>query len=112
MLPRARATDPVVPMGLALVASLVWWRLYSPQYSLWILPLFVLLPLRARVLSLLVAGDALVFISVYPLTLVRWDRDDAIATALLATLVVGVAVRLLALIATAREIGALGEVMT
>jgi glycosyl transferase family 87 len=109
VLPRARVRDPVVAMGLALIVSLVWWRLYSPQYSLWVLPLFVLLPLRTRILSLLVAGDALVFVSVYPLTLVRWTPGDWIQSALLATLVVGVAVRLLALIGTARQLTALGS---
>jgi hypothetical protein len=110
VLPRARASDPAVPMALAVVATLVWWRLYSPQYSLWMLPLFVLLPLGTRAFALLVAGDALVFVSVYPLTLVRWDPGDGIVTALFVTLVAGVAVRLLALVATLREILALARV--
>jgi hypothetical protein len=98
VIPRAKAADPVAAFGLAIVATLLWSRLYSPQYSLWVLPFFVLLPIGARVYALLTAGDLLVFFSISPLTLVRWTADDAIGVALIGTLVVGVALRLLALL--------------
>jgi len=97
VLPRARAVDPAVPIGSAIVAVLLWSRLYSPQYSLWLLPLFVLLPLSGRLFALLTAGDVIVFATVYPLTLVRWAPDDVRAAALFAALVAGVVLRVVAL---------------
>lgn len=103
-LPLARAPDPAVPFGLAVVTTLIWSRLYSPQYSLWLLPLFVLVPLRRRHFALLTAGDVIVFGSVYPLTLVRWSSDDPRAALLLAMLVVGVILRTTALVASWREL--------
>ena len=89
VLPLARAADPAVPFGLAVVTTLIWSRLYSPQYSLWLLPLFVLLPLGGRLFALLAGGDIIVFFAVYPLTLVHWAPDDARATALLAAVAAG-----------------------
>ncbi|GAC1457299.1 MAG: hypothetical protein NVSMB8_04850 [Candidatus Limnocylindrales bacterium] len=101
VIPRiARGADPAVPFGLALVVTLIWTRLYSPQYSLWLLPFFVLLPLRGRLFALLTVSDVLVFATVYPLTLVRREPGDATATALLAVLVAGVLLRLVALTGT------------
>lgn len=97
VLPLARAVDPAVPFGLAIVTTLLWSRLYSPQYSLWLLPLFVLLPLSGRLFAVLTAGDVLVFATVYPLTLARWAPDDPWATVLFAALVAGVVVRVVAL---------------
>ena len=97
VLPLARAADPAVPFGLAIVTTLIWSRLYSPQYSLWLLPLFVLLPLSGRLFALLTAGDVIVFATVYPLTLVRWAPDDVRAAALFAALVAGVVLRVVAL---------------
>ena len=98
VLPLARAADPAVPFGLAVVTTLIWSRLYSPQYSLWLLPLFVLLPLGGRLFALLAGGDIIVFFAVYPLTLVHWAPDDARATALLAAVTAGVLVRFVALV--------------
>jgi hypothetical protein len=99
VLPRARAADPVVAFGLAIVATLLWSRLYSPQYSLWVLPFFVLLPIGARAFVVLTAGDLLVFFSVSPLTLVPWRADDQVPVVLIGMLVLGVSLRLVALLA-------------
>jgi hypothetical protein len=104
VLPRARAADPAVPFGLAVVATLLWSRLYSPQYSLWVLPLFVLLPLSGRLFAVLAAGDLIVFFTVYPLTLVRWSPNDGAAAALLGALAAGVVLRLAALVGIWRSI--------
>ncbi len=49
VVPRAlRAADPVVGFALAVATILLWNRFYSPQYAIWLLPFFVLLPLRTR----------------------------------------------------------------
>lgn len=98
VLPRSRGADPVATFGLAVVATLLWSRLYSPQYSLWLLPFFALLPLGGRLFALLVSGDLLVFLSISPLTLVPWSGDDPRAVALLGALVVGVSLRLVAIV--------------
>lgn len=104
VLPRAKTADPVAIFGLAIVTTLAWSRLYSPQYSLWLLPLFVLLPLRGRLLALLTAGDLLVFLSIYPLTLVRWPAGDARVTGLMVLLIAGVVVRHVALLLSWRAL--------
>lgn len=104
VLPRAKAADPVSVFGLAIVATLAWSRLYSPQYSLWLLPLFVLLPLRGRTFALLTLGDLMVFLSIYPLTLVRWPAGDVRVTGLMLLLVAGVLTRHLALLCSWREL--------
>jgi len=104
VLPLTRAADPAVPFGLAIVTTLFWSRLYSPQYSLWLLPLFVLLPLGGRLFALLTAGDVIVFATVYPLTLMRWAPGDARAAALFAALAAGVLLRLVALAGTWRAL--------
>jgi hypothetical protein len=110
VLPLARAADPAVPFGLAVVTTLIWSRLYSPQYSLWLLPLFVLLPLSGRLFALLTAGDVIVFATVYPLTLVQWPPSDGVAAILFGALIIGVGVRLTALLGVWRALRILGSV--
>ena len=94
----ARSEDPAAPMALAVLTVLLWTRLYSPQYSLWVLPFFALLGLRGRTYALLAIADVGVFLTVYPLTLVRWQAGDPFGTALAAALVVAVILREIALI--------------
>jgi hypothetical protein len=107
VIPRAKAADPVAAFGLAIVATLLWSRLYSPQYSLWLLPFFVLLPLGGRAFALLTAGDLLVFFSVSPLTLVPWRAEDVLPIALIGLLVLGVSLRTVALLVCWRRLRAL-----
>ena len=110
VLPLARAREATVPMGLAVVGLLLWSRLYSPQYSLWLLPLFVLLPLGTRLFALLIAGDLIVFFTVFPLTLVLRSEVDITATLLLGALAAGVFLRLAALVGVWRALRGLGAV--
>jgi len=99
VLPAAlRARDVAVPIALAVLTLLLWTRLYSPQFSLWALPFFALLPLDRRALTLLIAADLLVFATVYPLTLREWAADDPVRVALFAVLAAAVVVRHLALL--------------
>jgi len=107
VLPRARTADPVACYGFAVLTLVLWSRLYSPQYSLWMLPLFVMLPLGGRTFALLAVADTLVFVSIYPLTLVRWSGGEALPIALLGVLVIGVLLRHLALFASWRRLRAL-----
>jgi len=103
--PRA---DPARLTLLGLLALLLWTRLYSPQYSLWVLPFFALLPVRPRPFALLSIADIAVFAALYPLTLVPWGRDDTLPSILFGVLAVGVVLRHVALIGTwwaANDIG-------
>lgn len=113
VLPRARpAHDPVVGFGLATVTLLVCSRLYSPHNSLWLLPFFVLLPLRVRSFVLLTIAKVGVFFTIYPLTLVI-DASDPLRTAFLAALFASGALRVVALVVMWRDIardrGSVGE---
>jgi hypothetical protein len=64
----------------------------------------VLLPLGGRVFALLTAGNIIVFLTVYPLTLVRWTTGDALPAALFAGLAADVAIRLVALVVVWRDL--------
>lgn len=98
VLPRgSRALDPAVGFCLATIALLFWSRLYSPQYSLWLLPFFALLVVPVRVFALLVLADIGVFFTIYPLTLVERPPDDVVASALVAAMAAFVVLRHLAL---------------
>ena len=109
VLPHARrASDPVLSFGLATTVLLFWSRLYSPQYSLWLLPFFVLLPLSGRRFALLTAADIGVFVTVYPLTLVRRSPDDATSIALLGALAAFVTLRQVAIVAVWRALARAG----
>ena len=89
--------------GLATVTLLLWSRLYWPQYSLWLLPSFLLLPLRARSFVLLTIADIGMFFTIYPLTLVL-DGSDPLRTVFFAALFASVALRVVALIVIWRDI--------
>ena len=110
VLPRARiAKDPAIGFGLATVTLLLWSRLYSPQYSLWLLPFFVLLPLRARSFILLTTADLGVFFTIYPLTLVVAESDP-FRPAFFAALFAFVALRVVALIIIWRDVSRVARI--
>jgi hypothetical protein len=107
VLPRARrAADPVIGLALAVVTILLWNRFYSPQYAIWLLPFFALLPLRGRTFALLTAADLGVFFTIFPITLVI-RADDDLFRPFLALMAVALVVRHVALIRLWREIAAL-----
>lgn len=99
-----RAPDVGVAAGLAILSLLLWSRLYSPQYSLWILPFIALLGIPARTYALLTVADVLVFATIYPLTLVRWPHGDPWSPILVAILAGAVVLRHVAIIASWRHI--------
>ena len=102
--PRARSADPTGVFALAMLAVLLWNRIYSPQYSIWVLPFFVLLPLKASTFALLAVADVAVFVGLYPLMLVRWPGGDALGSALLALAAAGIVLRHAALLLAWREV--------
>jgi len=94
VLPAAwRAPDAAVGAGLAITTVLLWSRLFSPQYVLWLLPFFALAVPSIRTFLLLTAADLGVFATIYPLTLVRWSPGDPLATALVGVLAAAVLTR-------------------
>lgn len=98
VVPRARrASDPAVGFALATLTVLLWSRLYSPQYSLWVLPFFPLLDLARRRFVLLTTADVGVFLTIYPLTLVPWGANDPTQSVVLGALSGFVVLRHLAL---------------
>ena len=106
--PRARgAPDVAAGFALATVVLLFWTRLYSPQYSIWLLPFFALVPLGWRVYALLTAADIGVFLTVYPLTLVPRSPEDLSSALLLAGLATFVVLRHAALLACWRRLSRL-----
>lgn len=104
VLPAARrARDIAAPAALAVLTVLIWSRLLSPQYALWVLPFLALTAAPTRLYVAFTAADVAVFFTVYPLTLVRWPPGDPAALALTAVLAAAVVVRHAALIAFARH---------
>jgi len=99
---RTRGSDLARSSALALIAVLLWTRLYSPQYSLWLVPFFALGALPLRAFALLTLADVIVFLTVYPLTLVRWDPADSARSLLFGALAAGIVLRHIALIAAWR----------
>lgn len=107
VVPRAlRAADPVVGFALATATILLWNRFYSPQYDIWLLPFFALLPLRARTFVLLSVADVMVFITVFTLTLVL-RPPDALRELFFAGVAAAVALRHVALIVFWRDMSRL-----
>ena len=106
VLPKARtSSDPAVGFALGALSVLLWARLYSPQFSLWIVPFGALLGIeRTRSFWLLALADTAVFFTASPLTLVRWESADGLPTLLLGTLAVAVVLRHVALIGLWRAI--------
>lgn len=79
--PALRGADPVPLFWRAVVVILLWTQLYSPQYSVWLLPIFVLQVPRRDVFLLLVAGDLLVWLCAFPLAV---EVSDPLIAGLLA----------------------------
>jgi hypothetical protein len=92
------SADPARLALLAVLALLLWTRLYSPQYSLWVLPFLALAGIGTRPYALLSIADVAVFATVYPLTLVPWAESDAVPTILFAVLATAVVLRHVALV--------------
>lgn len=89
--PALRGADPVPLFLRAVVVILLWTQLYSPQYSVWLLPVFVIQAPRRDVFLLLVAGDLLVWLCAFPLAV-------EVSVPLIAGLLFGVLLRHAALV--------------
>lgn len=103
VVPRSRrVADPALAAALATLCVLLWTRLYSPQYSLWVLPFFALCALPWRTFGLLSLADIGVFFSLFPLTL--RGQDDPGSPLLLAALAAFVVLRHVALLRMWRDL--------
>ncbi len=104
--PASRRADATTTFALSTIAVLFWSRLYSPQFSLWLIPFFALTPLGGRTFALLSLADVAVFLTASPLTLVRWDAPEGLPSVLLALLASAVVLRHVALIRAWRDLWA------
>ncbi|MDE3102606.1 MAG: DUF2029 domain-containing protein [Chloroflexota bacterium] len=99
----ARSADPSRPVAVGVLTLLLWTPLYSPQYSLWVLPFFALAGLPLRAFIMLAVADVAVFLSVYPLTVVPPTAGEPAPLGLTVLLAAGLALREAALVIAARE---------
>lgn len=98
-----RSADPAVASGLAIVVILLWTRLYSPQYALWVLPFFALAIPSPRLFAVLTTADLAVFLTVYPLTHAAGFSEGTVHLLTLA-LTGAIVLRHVALLLTTREL--------
>ncbi|MDP9321884.1 MAG: hypothetical protein M3P16_12390 [Chloroflexota bacterium] len=96
--PAMRGADPVWAAWLGVCAILIWTRLYSPQYAVWLLPVFALYVPRPGLLAFMFVGDALAFGTIFGLRGLGLRIEDPVALPLLGLMVVGVVVRHVALV--------------
>ena len=96
--PALRGRDPVRAGWVAVCAVLLWTRLYSPQYALWLLPVFALYVPRPGLLGFMFVGDALAFGTIFGLRGLGLNVEDPLALWVLGLMVIGVVVRHVALV--------------
>lgn len=97
-----RGADPVRLTWVAVCVVLVWTRLYSPQYAIWLLPVFALYVPRPSLLGFMFVGDALAFLTIFGFRASGRELGDPAAAPLLGALIVGVTIRHVALLQLVR----------
>jgi hypothetical protein len=96
--PAWRGADPERLLWIAVAIVVLWTRLRSPQYAIWLLPLFALYVPDVRLLLFMLLGDLVTYVSVFAL---RGTPRDLLAPELLplyALIVFGVVVRQVAVV--------------
>ncbi len=93
LIPALRGDDPVRRSWIAVCLVLLWSRLYSPQYSIWLLPIFALYVPRLAPFAMLTVGDGLTFFSLFLLRGQGLSPDDPAALPLVGTMLAGVIIR-------------------
>ena len=96
--PAWRGADPVWVGWIGVCAVLVWTRLYSPQYAIWLLPVFALYVPRPGLLGFMFVGDAVVFGAIFGFKGLGLRVADPDALPLIGLLIIGVIVRHVALV--------------
>ena len=96
--PALRGGDPARLGWIAVVVLLLWTRLYSVQYAIWLLPVFALFVPRVAPFALMTAGDVLVYVAVFGRTAAGLQLGDPAAVPFLIALIAGVVVRHAALV--------------
>ena len=90
--PALRGADPARLGWIAVVVLLLWTRLYSVQYAIWLLPVFALFVPRIAVFALMTAGDVLVYAAVFGRT-AGLALGDPAALPFVIAMIAGVVVR-------------------
>lgn len=93
---RGEDTSRLAWVGVCLV--LVWTRLYSVQYAIWLLPVFALYVPRARIFALMTAGDVLVYLAVFGAAGFGVSFYDPAQVPFFSTLIIGVIARHVAVV--------------
>jgi hypothetical protein len=105
--PAFRGGDTARLGWIAVGVLLLWTRLYSVQYAIWLLPVFALFVPRVAPFALMTAGDVLVYVAVFGRTAAGLQLGDPAAFPFLIALIARVVVRhaalVLALIAARRS---------
>jgi uncharacterized membrane protein len=91
--PASRGEGAERLVWLAVALLVFWTRLRSPQYAIWLLPIFVLFVPDARLLGFMFIGDLAAFVAVFLLRGVARDPGAVDSLALYGTIVFGVVVR-------------------
>jgi uncharacterized membrane protein len=91
--PAVRGADPMWASWMGVCAVLLWTRLYSPQYAIWLLPVFALYAPRPGLLAFMFVGDALTFGTIFGLRGFGLGVEDPAALPVLGLMIVGVIVR-------------------
>jgi len=96
--PAVRGADPLWAAWIGVCAVLLWTRLYSPQYAIWLLPVFALYAPRPGLLAFMFVGDALTFGTIFGLRGFGLHLEDPAALPFLGLMIVGVIVRHVAVV--------------
>jgi hypothetical protein len=96
--PAWRGADPERLLWLAVAVLVLWTRLRSPQYAIWLLPLFALYVPDVRLLLFMLVGDVVAYVSVFALRGMPRDLLAPDTLPLYALIVFGVLVRQIAVI--------------
>ena len=96
--PVLRGRDPNQHAWIGVCLVLLWTRLYSPQYAIWLLPVFALYVPRPGLLAFMALADALTFFTIFGLGETAPSFDDPVKLLMIAGLLIGVIARHAALV--------------
>jgi len=91
--PSLRGADAMRLGWLGVCVLLLWTRLHSVQYAIWLLPVFALYVPRYRLFALMILGDVLVYLAVTPFNGLAMAASSAEAAPFVAAIAAGVIVR-------------------
>jgi hypothetical protein len=96
--PAWRGADPERLLWLGIAVVLLWSRLRSPQYAIWLLPLFALYVPDVRLLLFMFLGDVVSYVTIFLLRGTPRDPFAAETLPFYALIVFGVVIRQVAVV--------------